>query len=143
MFDFGVGYSELFVLALVAVIVIGPKDLPRVLRTFGQFMAKARGMAREFQTHVDAAMKDAGVSELKKDIDAARGQVASVMSNTMPQAKAPAAMSAASSTGAMATPFVAVGPAADARAFSDYFGAEARPGETRVASRIVAADAAS
>jgi sec-independent protein translocase protein TatB len=66
-FGFGVGYSEMFVLALIAVIVIGPKDLPRVLRTFGQFMRKARGMAREFQTHVDAAMKDAGVDGLKKD----------------------------------------------------------------------------
>jgi Tat protein translocase TatB subunit len=61
MFDFGVGYSELFVLVVIAVIVIGPKDLPRVLRTFGQFSRKAKGMAREFQGHVDAAMKDAGV----------------------------------------------------------------------------------
>ena len=73
MFDFGVGYTELFVLALVAVIVIGPKDLPRVLRTFGQFMQKARGMAREFQGHVDAAMKETGVAELKKDIDFGQG----------------------------------------------------------------------
>ena len=38
MFDFGVGYSELFVLALIAVIVIGPKDLPKVLRAFGKMM---------------------------------------------------------------------------------------------------------
>ena len=43
MFDFGVGYSELFVLALIAVIVIGPKDLPKVLRAFGKMMTKARG----------------------------------------------------------------------------------------------------
>ncbi len=68
MFDFGVGYSELFVLALVAIIVIGPKDLPKVLRTFGQMMTKMRGMAREFQGHVDVAMKDAGVADLKKDM---------------------------------------------------------------------------
>lgn len=68
MFDFGVGYSELFVLGLIAVIVIGPKDLPKVLRTFGQMMRKMRGMAREFQGHVDVAMKDAGVADLKKDM---------------------------------------------------------------------------
>ncbi|MEI2806715.1 MAG: Sec-independent protein translocase protein TatB [Albidovulum sp.] len=74
MFDFGVGYSELFVIAVVAVIVIGPKDLPRVLRTFGQFMNKARRMAGEFQGHVDAAMKDAGVADVRKDIRAGQGR---------------------------------------------------------------------
>jgi sec-independent protein translocase protein TatB len=68
MFDFGVGYSELFVLALIAVIVIGPKDLPKVLRSFGRMMTKMRGMAREFQGHVDSAMKDAGLDDVKKDI---------------------------------------------------------------------------
>ena len=51
-FGFGVGYSELFVLAIIAVVVIGPKDLPKVLRTFGQFMNKARAISREFQGHV-------------------------------------------------------------------------------------------
>ena len=68
MFDFGVGYSELFVLALIAVIVIGPKDLPKVLRSFGRMMTKMRGMAREFQGHVDSAMKDAGLDDVKKDL---------------------------------------------------------------------------
>ncbi|MEQ1522552.1 MAG: Sec-independent protein translocase protein TatB [Aestuariivirga sp.] len=68
MFDFGVGYSEMFVLALIAVIVIGPKDLPKVLRAFGKMMTKARGMAREFQGHVDSAMKDAGLEDVKKDL---------------------------------------------------------------------------
>jgi sec-independent protein translocase protein TatB len=70
MFDFGVGYSEMFVLALIAVIVIGPKDLPKVLRAFGQMMTKMRGMAREFQGHVDSAMKDAGLDDVKKDLQA-------------------------------------------------------------------------
>jgi sec-independent protein translocase protein TatB len=70
MFDFGVGYSELFVLALIAVIVIGPKDLPKVLRSFGRMMTKMRGMAREFQGHVDSAMKDAGLDDVKKDLQA-------------------------------------------------------------------------
>ena len=70
MFDFGVGYSEMFVLALIAVIVIGPKDLPKVLRAFGRTMAKMRGMAKEFQGHVDVAMKDAGLEDVKKDFQA-------------------------------------------------------------------------
>ena len=73
MFDFGVGYSEMFVLALIAVIVIGPKDLPKVLRAFGRMMTKMRGMAREFQGHVDSAMKDAGLEDVKKDFQALKG----------------------------------------------------------------------
>lgn len=68
MFDFGVGYSEMFVLAIMAILVIGPKDLPKVLRTVGQFVRKARGMAREFQGHVDAAMKETGVEDIKKSM---------------------------------------------------------------------------
>jgi sec-independent protein translocase protein TatB len=70
MFDFGVGYSEMFVLALIAVIVIGPKDLPKVLRGFGRMMTKVRGLSREFQGHVDSAMKEAGLEDVKKDLAA-------------------------------------------------------------------------
>jgi len=69
MFDFGFGYTEMFVVAVVAIIVIGPKDLPRVLRAFGKTVAKMRGMAREFQGHLDSAMKDAGIDEVKKEFD--------------------------------------------------------------------------
>lgn len=69
MFDFGFGYTEMFVVAVVAIIVIGPKDLPRVLRAFGKTVAKMRGMAREFQGHLDSAMKEAGVDEVKKEFD--------------------------------------------------------------------------
>jgi sec-independent protein translocase protein TatB len=69
MFDFGFGYTEMFVVAVVAIIVIGPKDLPRVLRAFGKTVAKMRGMAREFQGHLDSAMKEAGIDEVKKEFD--------------------------------------------------------------------------
>ena len=69
MFDFGIGYTELVVIALVAIIVIGPKDLPKVLRAFGRTMQKMRGMAREFQGHLDQAMREAGVDEIKKEIN--------------------------------------------------------------------------
>jgi sec-independent protein translocase protein TatB len=135
MFDFGVGYSELFVLALVAVIVIGPKDLPRVLRTFGQFMTKARGMAREFQGHVDAAMKDAGVADLKKDLTEARGAISSVVGAAPAVARAPVPASAFASTNVLTQMSVA-----DSKSFADYFGAEPKPGETRVAGAVVTTD---
>jgi sec-independent protein translocase protein TatB len=68
MFDFGIGYTELVVIAIIAVIVIGPKDLPKVLRAFGKTMGKMRGMAREFQGHLDQAMREAGVDEIKKEV---------------------------------------------------------------------------
>jgi sec-independent protein translocase protein TatB len=67
MFDFGIGYTELFVVAMVAIIVIGPKDLPRVLRAVGKTVGKMRGMAREFQGHLDSAMKEAGLEDVKKE----------------------------------------------------------------------------
>jgi sec-independent protein translocase protein TatB len=69
MFDFGFGYTEMFVVALVAIIVIGPKDLPRVLRAFGKTVGKMRGMAREFQGHLDTAMKETGFEDVKKELD--------------------------------------------------------------------------
>ena len=69
MFDFGFGYSEMFVVAVVAIIVIGPKDLPKVLRAFGKTIAKMRGMAREFQGHLDQAMKETGFDDVKKEFD--------------------------------------------------------------------------
>ena len=51
MFD--IAWSELGVIAVVALVVIGPKDLPRVLRTMGQWTSKARSMAREFQSGLE------------------------------------------------------------------------------------------
>jgi sec-independent protein translocase protein TatB len=67
MFDFGVGYTEMFLIAVVAIIVIGPKDLPRVLRALGKTVAKMRGMAREFQGHLDSALKETGFEDVKKE----------------------------------------------------------------------------
>ena len=55
MFD--VGWTELMLIGIVALIVVGPKDLPVMFRTLGQFTAKARGMAREFQRAMEDAAK--------------------------------------------------------------------------------------
>jgi sec-independent protein translocase protein TatB len=68
MFDFGIGYTEMVVVAIVAIIVIGPKDLPSVLRALGQTIKKMRGMASEFQGHLDQAMKEAGLEDVKKEV---------------------------------------------------------------------------
>ena len=48
MFD--IGWSELLALVVIAIVFVGPKDLPRMMRTAGQYVAKVRAMAREFQT---------------------------------------------------------------------------------------------
>ena len=68
MLDFGIGGSELLVVALVALMVIGPKELPKVLRALGKTLASVRGMASEFQGHLDVAMKDTGLNEIKQEV---------------------------------------------------------------------------
>ena len=67
MFD--IGWSELVVIAVVALIVIGPKELPGVLRMVGQYMRKIRGMASEFQGQFQEAMREAEMADLKKHVD--------------------------------------------------------------------------
>jgi sec-independent protein translocase protein TatB len=67
MFDIGGG--ELLVIAVVALIAIGPKELPGVLRMVGQWMGKARKMAAEFQGQFQEAMREAEMADLKKSFD--------------------------------------------------------------------------
>lgn len=68
MFD--IGWGEMFLIGLVALIVVGPKDLPALFRTAGNFMGKARGMAREFQRSMEQAAQEAGVSEMSESLRA-------------------------------------------------------------------------
>jgi sec-independent protein translocase protein TatB len=67
MFD--IGWSELVLIAVVALIAIGPKELPGVLRMVGQWMGKARKMAAEFQGQFREAMREAEMADLKKSFD--------------------------------------------------------------------------
>jgi sec-independent protein translocase protein TatB len=67
MFD--IGWSEFVVIAVVALIAIGPKELPGVLRMIGQWMGKARKMAAEFQGQFQEAMREAEMADLKKSFD--------------------------------------------------------------------------
>ena len=68
MFD--IGWTEIAIIAVVAIIVIGPKDLPRVLRTLGEYVGKAKAMTNEFRRHVDDMIRETELDEVKKQIDA-------------------------------------------------------------------------
>jgi sec-independent protein translocase protein TatB len=67
MFD--IGWSELLLIGIVALIAIGPKELPGALRTLGQWMSKVRRMASEFQNQFHEAMREAELADLKKEVD--------------------------------------------------------------------------
>lgn len=68
---FGLGWSEMLVVGIVALIVIGPKDLPGLFKTMGEFTGKARGMAREFSRAMNAAADESGMKEIQSSLKAA------------------------------------------------------------------------
>ena len=67
MFD--ISWTEFLLIGVVALVVIGPKELPGVLRTLGQWTRKVRGMASEFQNQFQEAMREAEMADLKKQVD--------------------------------------------------------------------------
>ncbi len=77
MFD--LGWTELLVIGIVALIVVGPKDLPVLFRNVGRWVGKARGMAREFSSAMNEAADQAGVNEIKKGLNAATNPVGTAM----------------------------------------------------------------
>jgi len=79
MFD--IGWSELVLVGVVALIAIGPKELPGVLRMVGQWMGKARKMAAEFQGQFQEAMREAEMADLKKSFDEVREAATGFTSN--------------------------------------------------------------
>ncbi|MFC3209411.1 Sec-independent protein translocase protein TatB [Aquamicrobium soli] len=70
---FEVGWTEMLVIAIVMIVVVGPKDLPNMLRTFGRTVAKLRSMAGDFQKQFNDALKEAELEDVKKSVDALRG----------------------------------------------------------------------
>ncbi|MEI9428232.1 Sec-independent protein translocase protein TatB [Mesorhizobium sp. Cs1299R1N3] len=70
---FEVGWTEMLVIAIVMIVVVGPKDLPNMLRTFGRTAAKLRAMAGDFQKQFNEALKEAELDDVKKSVDELRG----------------------------------------------------------------------
>jgi len=66
---FGIGWTELLIIAIVAIVVVGPKDLPRLMRTFGDYAGKLRRMANEFKQQ---AMRETELVEVRKAIEILR-----------------------------------------------------------------------
>ena len=69
---FEVGWTEMLVIAIVMIVVVGPKDLPNMLRTFGRTTAKLRAMAADFQKQFNEALKEAELDDVKKSVDELR-----------------------------------------------------------------------
>ena|SRR5579862_4887317 len=72
MLDFSI--SHILIVLIVALVVVGPKDLPRLMRTLGQWMAKARRMADEFRKSFDDMARQAELDELRKEIESLRAE---------------------------------------------------------------------
>ncbi len=83
MFD--LGWTELMVIGIVALIVVGPKDLPVLFRNVGQFVGKARGMAREFSRAMNDAADESGMKDVAKGLKTAANPMGTV-SDTMRKA---------------------------------------------------------
>ncbi len=70
MFD--IGWTEVLVISVVVLFVVGPRDIPKVLRTVGQWAGKIRGLAREFRESVDDAVRESELDEVRKTVESAR-----------------------------------------------------------------------
>lgn len=85
MFD--IGWSELVLIGVVALIAIGPKELPGVLRSVGHWMGKIRRMANEFQDQFREAMREAEVADLKRQFDEASAKATAGFTNPLESAQ--------------------------------------------------------
>lgn len=82
MFD--VGWSEMAVIALIALLVIGPKDLPNTMKTIAHWMRKAKSLTREFQSGIDEMVREAELEDAKKALEATRsGNLQRTISNAV------------------------------------------------------------
>ena len=81
MFD--IGWTEMAVIALVVIIFIGPKELPGVLRTLGQWVSKARAMAREFQDGLEDMARETGLDEARREIESATGDIGGMIEKSI------------------------------------------------------------
>lgn len=105
MFD--IGWSELLALVVIAIVFVGPKDLPKMMRTAGQYVAKVRAMAREFQSSFEDLARETELEELRKEVSSLRGHVTEPMRSLKREVEKPLKPEAAGAAAAVA----ASGPA--------------------------------
>ena len=111
----GIGFTELFVLAVAALIIVGPKDLPMLMRRVGQFVGKGRAMAREFQAAFDDIARQSELEDLRKEIeDLKRSNALKLASDDMSSYEQDVNSAVMAKTGTPATP-PATDKAAEAR----------------------------
>jgi sec-independent protein translocase protein TatB len=133
-----IGWTEMLVIAVVALLVIGPKDMPAAFRTFARLLRKARGVAREFQSAVDDVVREAELEEVRSEFRSAtdvRGKLRSTldpdgsMSKTLSDLNHPMG-----GTGGPKKPGNAIGrkPPADVGAPVQPAGGEAAPASAAV-----------
>lgn len=83
----GFSWAEMLVIGIVALIIVGPKDLPVLFRKAGQFVGKMRGMAREFSTAMNQAADESGMRDIQKTLKTATNPIGSAMDGVKDAAK--------------------------------------------------------
>ena len=124
---FEIGWTEMLVIAVVMIVVVGPKDLPKMLRTFGKTTAKLRSMAGDFQKQFNEALKEAELDDVKKSVDSCAASIRRPRSGSSSiRSRRPRPMSAPASTreGDEAEACAAAAPAAGRCRASAVPGAE-------------------
>jgi sec-independent protein translocase protein TatB len=103
MFD--LSWSEIMVIAVAAIIFIGPKELPTFLRLIGRWTAKARSMAREFQGHVDDMVREAELDEVRQQVEKAGSEISRDIEKTVdPKGEVTSALAAPDLSGSPMDP---------------------------------------
>jgi len=78
-----IGWTEILVITVVALFIVGPKDIPKALRTIGIWIGKLKSLSREFQNTVEDAVRDSELDEVKKQIESAKKDFTKGMSETI------------------------------------------------------------
>ncbi len=131
---FEIGWTEMLVIAVVMIVVVGPKDLPKMLRTFGKTTAKLRSMAGDFQKQFNEALKEAELDDVKKSVDSLRSMnpATQIKKQLNPFEKAAADVRAGVDAATKPKPPAPADPAAPVATAAEPLknGAAAMPGET-------------
>ena len=78
-----IGWTEILVITVVALFIVGPKDIPKALRMVGIWIGKLKSLSREFQNTVEDAVRDSELDEVKKQIESAKNDFTKEMTETM------------------------------------------------------------